>query len=181
MAIRIRPAKCEDAEFLAWNMLTASRGHLRRGIWDVIVGADEAGCLEYLKRLALTEPRSLCHYVNCLVAEVNDHPAAAICGFEMGAGGWTTFAEAMSNVHKDLGWTEADLTALRQRLVPVWSCFMPEIGADWRIYYVATIVEYRRRGLANLLVNEMIREGINRRCKLAQIEILIGNNAAQAT
>ena len=32
-----------------------------------------------------------------------------------------------------------------------------------------------------MLVNEMIQEGINCKCKLAQIEILIGNDAAQAT
>lgn len=181
MGIRIRPARYDDAEFLAWAMLTASRGHLRRGTWDLIIGADEARCLEYLKRLAVAEPRSPCHYENWFVAEVNDRPAAAVSGFEIRAGGRKIFAQAMSNVHKNLGWTEADLTALRQRLVPVWSCFLPEIAADWRIDNVATILEYRRHGLANMLVNEMIWEGINRKCKLAQIEILIGNDVAQAT
>jgi ribosomal protein S18 acetylase RimI-like enzyme len=32
-----------------------------------------------------------------------------------------------------------------------------------------------------MLVNGMIQEGISRKCKLAQIELLIGNDAAQAT
>jgi ribosomal protein S18 acetylase RimI-like enzyme len=162
-------------------MLSASRGHLRRGIWDLVVEGNEASRLDYLRRLAVAEPRSPCHYGTCLVAEVNDQPAAAISAFEMRAEIWTNFAQAMSNVQKDLGWTDADLTALRQRLAPVWSCFPPEIGADWRIYYVATVSEYRRRGLANLLVKEMIQKGIKRECKLAQIELLIGNDAAQAT
>ena len=34
-------------------MLSASRAHLARGLWDLIIGADEAGCLDYLRRLAL--------------------------------------------------------------------------------------------------------------------------------
>ena len=72
----------DDAEFLAWVMLSASRSHLTRGLWDLIIGADEAGCLEYLRRLALAEPRSLYHYESFLVAEVAGERAAALCGFE---------------------------------------------------------------------------------------------------
>jgi hypothetical protein len=39
-----RRATADDAEFLAWVTLAASRAHLSRGLWDVIIGADEAGC-----------------------------------------------------------------------------------------------------------------------------------------
>jgi hypothetical protein len=57
-----RRATPDDAEFLAWVTLAASRAHLGRGLWDVIIGADEARCLDYLKRLAIAEPRSLYHW-----------------------------------------------------------------------------------------------------------------------
>jgi ribosomal protein S18 acetylase RimI-like enzyme len=181
MAINIRPANRDDADFLAQATLLASRGHLGCGVWDLIVHTDEANRLEYLKRLAVTEPLSPYHYQSYLIAEVDGHLSATLSGFDMRNSGWAAMGQAMSKVQEDLGWTEADLAALRQRLVPAWSCFLPEIGADWRIDNVATIPEYRRRGLADMLVNEMVQEGINRKCKLAQIELLIGNDAAQIT
>lgn len=62
MSIKIRRGKVEDADFLARVMMLASRGHLRRGVWDLIVGGSEENCLDYLRRLALSEPVSLCHY-----------------------------------------------------------------------------------------------------------------------
>jgi len=66
MAINIRRARANDAHILAWTMLSASRAHLARGIWDLLIGADETGCLDYLRRLAVAEPRSLCHVQNML-------------------------------------------------------------------------------------------------------------------
>jgi hypothetical protein len=41
MDIQIRPARPEDAEFLAWVILTAGRAHVTRGIWEVILGGTE--------------------------------------------------------------------------------------------------------------------------------------------
>jgi hypothetical protein len=71
MGHQIRRANSGDAEFLAWVTLSASRGDLARGLWDLIVGADEAGCLDFLRRLAIAEPRSLYHYDSILIAEVD--------------------------------------------------------------------------------------------------------------
>jgi hypothetical protein len=36
MSVRIRPGKKDDAAFLARVMMLASRGHLLRGVWDLI-------------------------------------------------------------------------------------------------------------------------------------------------
>jgi GNAT superfamily N-acetyltransferase len=176
----IRRAQARDAEFLAWIMLSASRAHLPLGVWDLLIGAEERGCLDYLRRLALAEPRSLCHYEAFLVADVDGTPAAALCGFEFRAGGWGRVAEAMANVQRDLGWTEADLAASQQRVAPVWACFLPDRGADWGIENVATRPEHQRRGLARLLLDEVLREANDRGCQLAQITTFIGNRAAQS-
>jgi ribosomal protein S18 acetylase RimI-like enzyme len=179
MSPKIRRGTTADADFLAWVMLAAARGHVRRGVWDLIVGADDALCLDYLKRLSLAEPRSLCSCENFLIAEVDGQPAAALCGFAFAEGGWETVGHAMSNVQRDLGWTEADLAASKERAAPVYANMGPDTGADWCVEFVATRPEYRRRGLVDALMREVIQKGVERGCSLAQITILIGNDAAQ--
>ena len=130
--------------------------------------------------LALTEPRSLCHHESFWVAEIDGGPAAALCTFDTRAGGWATVASAMSNVERELVWTEAELAASRERVSPVWACFLPEIGADWSIENVGTLPEYRGRGLASVLIDRALKEGTERGCKLAQITTFIGNDTAQS-
>ena len=103
MAVRIRRANSGDAEFLARVMFSASRSHLARGLWDLIIGADEAGCLDYLRRLAVAEPRSLYHYESFLLVEIAGESAAALCGFENHVDAWSIVADAMSNVPSPLG------------------------------------------------------------------------------
>lgn len=177
--IFVRRANSSDAEFLAWVTFSASRSHLPRGLWELIIGADEAGCLDYLRRLTIAEPRSLYHYQSFLVAEVGGERASALCGFKPQEGGWEIVGEAMSNVQRDLGWTEADASASYQRVAPVWtSCMPPEAGADFVIENVATKPEYRRRGLADILLDVITRDGSRRGCKLAQITTYLGNDAA---
>ena len=181
MPIRIRRATADDADFLAWVMLSASRAHLARGVWDLVIGADEAGCLDYLRRLAVAEPQSLCHYEAFWVAEVDGMPAAALCGFEFRAGGWALVAEAMAEVQRDLGWIEADREASYKRVAPVWNCFLPDAGADWGIENVATRPEHQRRGLARALLAHALRDAAGRGCRLAQITTYIGNDPARST
>jgi translation initiation factor 4G len=178
MGPTIRPARAGDEPFLAWAMLSASRAHLKRGIWDLLIGADEAGCLDYLRRLAVAEPRSLCHSDSFWVAEYDGQPAAALCGFRFQDGGWTTVADALSGVQRDLLWTPADAAHSHKRMAPVWACFLPDVGADWGIENVATRPEFRGRGLSSALLNHALREGRERGCKLVQITTFIGNEAA---
>ena len=180
MAVSVRRARAEDAGFLAWVMLAASRAHLHRGFWDLLIASDEAGCLDYLRRLAVAEPRSLCHYESFLLAEVDGQLGGALCGFEIRAGGWATVGHAMAKVQRDLGWTEADVANSQKRVAPIWACFLPDVGADWAIENVASRPEYRRRGLANTLLDQALREGRQRGCTLAQITTFIGNDAAQS-
>ncbi len=179
MCVFIRRAKSSDAEFLAWVTLTASRAHLGRGLWDLIIGADEAGCLDYLQRLAIAEPRSLYHWSSYIVAEIDGERAAALCGFAPHDGGWATAGDAISNVQRDLGWTEADAAASHQRMAPVWAaCSLPDAGADYVIENVATKPEYRRRGYADILLDVILHDAFHRDCTLAQITTYMGNDAA---
>jgi ribosomal protein S18 acetylase RimI-like enzyme len=179
MAVRIRRGTASDADFLAWVMFAASRAHLTRGLWDLIVGAHEAGCLDYLRRLALAEPRSLYHCESFLIAESNGALAAALCGFQT-RGAWEIVGEAMASVQRDLGWTEEQTAASYQRVAPIWAaCMPPDIGADFAIESVATLPEYRRRGLISALLDEVLRQAAERGCGLAQVTTYIGNDAAR--
>jgi ribosomal protein S18 acetylase RimI-like enzyme len=177
--IYLRRANSSDAEFLAWATLTASRSYLTRGLWDLIIGADEAGCLDYLRRLAVAEPRSRYHYQSFVVAEFRGERAAALCGFRPQDGGWAIAGDAMSNVQRDLGWTEMDAAASYQRVAPIWSsCMPPDAGADFVIENVATKPKFRRRGLIDILLDVITRDAIRRGCKLAQITTFMGNDVA---
>ena len=179
MSPRIRPGKKEDANFLARVMMLASRGHLQRGVWDLIAGGSENNCLDYLRRLALTEPVSLCHYSSFIVAEHDGRPAAALCGFDPRAGGWQVLADAMKNVQRQLGWTEADEKASADRSAPVWTCTFDTLEGAWVVESVATLPEFRRRGLVDSLMIEILEAGQTRGHRLSQLTILIGNVAAQ--
>jgi translation initiation factor 4G len=158
-------------------MLSASRGHLKRGFWDLLI-VDEAARFDYLERLAVAEPLSLCHYESFWLAELDGQPAAALSGFDRRGGGWTTAGQAMSKVQSDVGWTDTDLAASQQRVAPVWACFLQDIGADWGIENVATRLEFRRRGLAGTLMDRVLQEGRDRETRLAAITTMIGNDAA---
>lgn len=180
MDVRIRRGCAQDAEFLAWVMLAASRAHMARGLWDLIIGADEDGCLDYLQRLARAEPRSLYHYESFLVAEADGAPAAALCGFSI-QDAWAIAGQAMSNVQRGLGWTAEQTAASYQRVGPIWAnCLSPDAGADFAIESVATRPEYRRRGLVRALVGEVLGTARAQGCRLAQIVTYIGNQAAIA-
>jgi ribosomal protein S18 acetylase RimI-like enzyme len=179
VGVKIRTGKADDAEFLARVMMLASRGHLPRGVWDLIVGGNQQNCLDYLRRLALTEPVSLCHYSSFIVAEHDGHAAAALCGFDPRNGGWQLLNDAMQNVQRQKGWTTADEKASADRSAPVWHCTFDTLDGAWVVESVATLPEYRRRGLADALVAEILRVGWTRGNRIAQLTILIGNTAAQ--
>jgi ribosomal protein S18 acetylase RimI-like enzyme len=180
MAVHIRPANSGDAEFLAGVILSASRADRARGLWDLIIGADEAGCHDFLRRLAIAEPHSLYHCDSFLIAEVDGERAAALCGFET-RNAWETVGQAMAKVQRDLGWTEAESMASYQRVAPIWAeCMPPDIGADFAIENVATVPRFRRRGLVMALMGEMLVSASQRRCRLAQITTFIDNEAARS-
>lgn len=159
--------------------MLASRGHLRRGVWDLIAGGFEENCLDYLRRLALTEPVSLCHYSSFIVTEYDGRPAAALCAFDPRAGGWEVLADAMKNVQREKGWTPADESASADRTAPVWKCMFDTLEGAWVIESVATMPEFRRRGLADSLMAEILEVGRANGHRIAQLTILIGNAAAQ--
>ena len=54
-----------------------------------------------------------------------------------------------------------------------------EAEGAWIIQHVATLPEYRRQGLINRLLEEILEVGRRRSFRLSQVGVFIGNTAAQ--
>jgi hypothetical protein len=82
----IREAREEDARFIGWAILAATRSHMPGGWFDIALGLDEQGCLAFTGELARSETHSWWHYSNFFIAESGGTPAAALCAFRAGDG-----------------------------------------------------------------------------------------------
>ena len=176
----VRPARPEDAGFLAWAMLTAGRGHLSRGWYDIAFNLPEAQSLDVLSRLVLTKAPSWWRYDRFLVVEADGRLAGALSGF--GASEYEGSEAALREAVADLGWSADDLSAVWIRGAYVFSCTMSlgeDEGEAWTIENVATHRDFRGRGVAGLLIAAALERGRQAGFDSAQISFLIGNDAAE--
>ena len=174
----IRPARREDAPFLAWCILAAGRAHLQRGWYDISLGLDEQGCLDALTRLVSTETPSWWRYDRWLVAEVDGAPAAGLAAF-----GSAAFAEseaAMTEALGGAGWSSDQIGQVWLRGAYVFSCTSPPDDKEaWVIENVACRPEHRGKGLVGALIARALELGRRQGFPEAQISFVIGNAAAE--
>ena len=157
-------------------MLAAGRSHLDRGIWEVVLGREPAECLAYLKRLVLVEQAlSPTHYTHFLVAEVNGHRAAALCGYHAPEARY--LPEALGRVDHELRYTAAHSSAW----TVLAECARREdlVDGAWMIEYVATLPEFQRQGLMTALLRAMLERARQKGCRVAQVYVLTGNTRAE--
>jgi len=178
MNIQIRPARPEDAQFLAWVILTSGRAHVKRGIWEVILGGMEEENLVFLKRLTITRTPHLFHYTCFIVAEVDGRLVAALGGYDPKVLGYPALRQAVVEVSKEMGFSGPDKAAMK------WServlcCIPDEVEGAWVIDSVATVPEFRRKGIVNKLLEEILEKGRKQGFRRAQINMYIGNIPAQ--
>ncbi len=178
MNIEIRPAKAEDAEFLARLILTAGRAHVTRGIWEVILGGTEQDNLKFLKLLAVTAIPNLFHYSCYLIAELDGQPAGGLGGYDPKRLGYTAVQQAMPEVLQQLGYSAPDPEA-NKRAERVLCCIPDDAQDAWIIDSVATLPEYRRKGLVDRLLVAILEKGRQKGFRCAQINLYIGNHPAQ--
>lgn len=180
MATSIRAACADDAAFLAWVMLAASRSHVPRGAWDLHVDGPDARVLAFLERMAVQPEPSFCGWRRFLVAEVDGTPAAALSGYTTGDPGMHDPTPAVVAASRAaLGWGDADLVAAGARLGPFLTCVTEPPADTWAVEWVATRPEFRRRGLVHELLLAVMDRGRSRGHRTSQILVLIGNTAAQ--
>ncbi len=176
---RIRNARVEDAEFVAWVMLTAFRSHLERGLWDLVVGGTDQEVLRYLVALATTSQPHWAHHSPFIVAEVDGEPAAALCGYFEAELGMDALVKAMPDVEAAVGRTPAEVAAGAQRSGSIVHVAPEHIPRAWIVENVATRPEFRRRGLVDQLISEILERGRQLGAPVAEIGVMIGNDSAQ--
>lgn len=178
MNIQIRVAQPEDASFLAWVILTAGRAHVQRGIWEVILGGSEEECLAFLQELTVTKTPHHLRYPCFLIAEVDSRSIAALGGYDPRILGYPALRKAVVELSKKMGSSGADPSAIK-RSERVLCCIPDEVEGAWIIDSVATFPEFRRRGILDKLLEEMLEKARKQGFQRAQINMYIGNTPAQ--
>lgn len=178
MDIHIRPAGREDAKFMAWLILTAGRAHVTRGIWEVILDGTKRENFKFLSLLAVTAIPHLFHYSCYLVAESDGRPVAGLGGYDPISLGYPALQQAMPEVFRQLQQPGPDPHA-KKRAERVLCCIPDEAQDAWIIDSVATLPEYRRKGIVDRLLAAIIEQGRQKGFRRAQINLYIGNRPAQ--
>ncbi|MBV9330709.1 MAG: GNAT family N-acetyltransferase [Alphaproteobacteria bacterium] len=177
MSVTFRHATEADADFLAWAMLVAARGHLTRGWFDIVLARDEAFCLAYIRHLALSRVRSWWHWSLFDVAESEGEPVCAACTFR-GTGVYRVSGAAMQEASRATGLSEDEQSKLWPRGAFIISCSTGEEGA-LTVENVATLPAWRGQGIAEQLIRHALDKAKREGSRRAQISFLIGNDAAE--
>ena len=175
--VEIRPADRGDTHFLAWVIQEAARSHLEKGVMDLALPDDEKR-LEFLDAVSHAEARSFFRYENFLVAEIDGRQVAALSGYEP-AIAVPQFEPAEVEAAQKLGWSDEELRDMRDRLAIALTCFPDSPEDRWIVEWVATVPEFRGRGIVNQLLLAILEKGHERGYERAQIGYLLGNTRAQ--
>lgn len=177
MDLRIRDATPGDTRFLAWVIQEAARSHLPRGFWDVAVPeADRRS--DFLTAMTTAEPPCFTRWAGFIVAEVDGRQAAALCAYEPRLHR-DTFALAQAAAIRTLGWSEQDGADFGTRMQSLGDPWIEIPDERWVIEWVATVPEFRGRGIVHELLERILERGREHGYRGAQIGHLIGNEPAR--
>ena len=154
----IRPARSEDAGFIARTILSAQRGHRPWGWFDIALGWPEPQVVAFVERMALARTRSWWHVANFIIAEIAGEPAASLCAMPAVGSGVAARA-AFTEVAGDIGLGPAELSAIFSRAAYARECWIQGSDEDWLIEHVATDPACRGRGLVQALIDHALAAG----------------------
>ena len=178
MDVRIRNAMLDDSIFLSWLILTAGRAHVKRGIWEVILGEPEDECLRFLRLLTMTDKPHLFHYSCYLIAETQAGPVAGLGGYDPNVLGYEALQQVLPEVYSQAGKLPSDEMA-KGEPPRITVCIPPAVEGVWVIDSVATIPSFRRKGIVDRLLDKILDRGRKSGFRKAQVSIYIGNDPAQ--
>ena len=178
MTPTIRPARLEDAGFIARNILSSQRGPLPRGWFDIALNWPEPQCIAFVERIATTQKQSWWHVSQFIIAEVDGEAAASLCALPA-AGTGVAARAAIEAAAGESGLSASELMAIFRRGAYTANCWVQGGEGDWLIEHVATLTEYRGRGLVRALIEHALAAGRAAGFSRASISFLIGNEAAE--
>jgi len=174
----VRKATPTDVPFLSWVVLAASRSHLARGAFYLLVPESEPERRQFLSALLQARP-SWCHHAVFRIAEVRGEAAAALAAYPVSGGDLSPPEEILPEVARAEGWSEARLSAAFGAMAPFLGCVPREDPEAWAVEWVATDPDFRRRGLVTGLLDQVLEDGRRHGHRVAQLLILLGNTPAQ--
>lgn len=182
--LTLRDATPADVSFLAWVMHAAARSHLERGIWEYLNDQSEDETLAFLREVAVTDVVHLCHQSLFVIAEVGGEPAAAMCAYDSATQGYPAFGQVLPAAAARAG-VRMDGPDYARRSAVLMSGFQHHVEVEvppvvWTIENVATKAAFRRRGLVDVLLRELLDRGRERGYEAASIGVFLGNEPARA-
>jgi ribosomal protein S18 acetylase RimI-like enzyme len=183
--LRVVDATPKHAPFIAWVMLTAARSHLERGFYDLFTGESESETLRLLEEVTCTGAQPgggphWNHHAIFIVAEVDGVPASALSGYVQREYNETTALPPLMSVLAARGKPETAFAEGVARAGSIMNVAPEHDDNTWVVEHVATAPEFRRRGLTDRLLTEILDRGRARGCTTADIGVLMGNDRAQA-
>jgi ribosomal protein S18 acetylase RimI-like enzyme len=172
-------ARREHVPFIAWTILTAARSQLPRCTFDIVLDRDEPEVLRFLEALTATDEVHFAHYSGFVVAEVDGRPAAALSGYLESERGGDVFMTGLVKAAAAIGIGAEELQTRMARGASIFNVVAHPEDDPWVVEWVATHPDFRRRGLVDLLLEDMLERGRARGKKGAHIQVFTGNDAAQ--
>jgi ribosomal protein S18 acetylase RimI-like enzyme len=157
----------------------AGRAHVKKGIWEIVLGTSEKECLRFLEHVIVTEVPHLFHYSCSFIAEDGgSNPLGSLGGYDPKKRGYQALQQALPEVYKKLHLPEGAFHGANERASKILSCLPEEIENAWVIDSVATMADYRCRGVAERLLQAVLTEGRKLGYPIVQVNMYIGNEPA---
>jgi GNAT superfamily N-acetyltransferase len=174
----IRRATPDDADFIAWTILAAQRGHRPRGWFDIALDWPEPLSRAFVRRIALAHQRSWWHTSHFLIAEADGRPAAALCALPARGSG-NDARTAITEVANAAELDATEIQAISRRGAYARTCWTTGDDDNWLIEHVAAESSHRGQGLMQALLDHALTAGKAAGYRRACIVFYIGNVAAE--
>jgi ribosomal protein S18 acetylase RimI-like enzyme len=180
MESSIRPARIDDAPFIAWVQQEAARSHLPFGFWDIAIPGPDEYRLRLIERICRAQAKSFTHWSRFFVVEVGGEPVAGLSAYDDAhAASGDLFGAAIMEALQAEGWDEARMGALLERLAPFLTCAPEQPDDTWIVEWVATKPGHRGKGYTRRLLQTILDAGRAQGHTTFQISVLIDNTPAQ--
>jgi len=117
------------------------------------------------------------HYSDFIIAEVDGRPVAALSGYDPKQ--LAEVGQPLLEAFQKLGLNGSSRLDNQKGVAAILYCYPEETEGAWIIESVATLPEVRRRGVINILLEEVLEKGRRLGFGLAQVGVFIGNTPAQ--